>query len=191
VKAKEWEKASAPLAEVLPEFRRMRRGFFKLTGEWTAACLYANPSGFSRTTIYMEAFGLPLYLPSESLFFPFGFRVGHSWEGVEPGLVAEVRKSVPRLIKLADLRSMIKASSDWRIDPNQLEVRLGAGVILEEKSLVEEARRALVDWKAVQPWEPAVLERSRTLLDILDREGRSGAMAELGRRREVTTKLLR
>jgi len=191
MKAKEWEKASAPLAEVLPGFQRMRRGFFKLTGEWTAACLYANPSGFSRTTIYMEAFGLPLYLPSDSLFFLFGFRVGHSWEGVEPKLVEEVRKSVPKLMKLADLRAMVKASSRWRIDPYHLEVRLGAGVILEEKSLVEEARRALHEWHIGQPWEPMILERSRTLLDILDREGRSAAMAELGRRREVTTKLLR
>jgi len=191
VKAKEWEKASAPLAEVLPGFQRMRRGFFSLTSEWTAACLYADQSGHSATTIYIEAFGLPLFLPEESLFFLFGFRIGNTWEGVEPKLVEEVRKSVPKLMTLADLRAMVKASSRWRIDPYHLEVRLGAGVILEEKSLVEEARHALHGWHIERPWEPMILERSRTLLDILDREGRSAAMAELGRRREVTTRLLR
>jgi hypothetical protein len=191
VKEKDWVVASEPLAEALAGFRRMKRGFVRTVGEWVAAGIYCDNSAHSKTVVYLQAFALPLYIPKVHLWYPFGFRIGNTWDRVDDQAVAAAVKAVPKLMKLADLRAMVKQGDRWKIDPNHLEVRLGAGILLDDRRLVEDARVVLPSWPVERDWEHQIVKRCAQLLDIVDAQGRNAAVAELARRREVVMAVLR
>jgi hypothetical protein len=190
MKAKEWDVASQPLAEVLQGFRRMKRGFVRFTSDWTAACIYADNSGFS-SGFYLDAFAMPLFVESRYLAGTNSLRIGGIWDRIDDETVAAVRQAVPKLVKLADLKTMVRDSPRWKIDLHHAEVRLGAGILLKDRRLVSDVREGLRGFRAEERWEHEAFDRCQQLLAILDAGGEGAAVAELERRREVTVSILR
>ena len=88
VKGSGWDQVSRPL-EVLPDFRPMSRGYKRLH-EWLAECFVAEPSAFSATNFYIQAFVLPRFVPTDQIYFDFGFRVGELWQEFTENPVASL-----------------------------------------------------------------------------------------------------
>jgi hypothetical protein len=185
VKAAEWKRAARPLAEVLPGFRPIKFGFSRVH-EWIAECVAADTSAFSANAFYVQAFALPRFVPTDHLYFDYGFRIGGRWERVSPELVGEVRRALPRLSELATLDGLLAATAQWKLNLYHAEVRLGIAVLREDVVVFDSTRATIATWTPTLAWEPEVMSRCATLAGAVDRGGFPAGLAELkGRRSEV------
>lgn len=163
MRAKEWTKLSAPLAGRLTGFRPIEFGFVR-EREWVAECLTVNTSAFSKEAFYMEAFPLPLFIPTDTLYFNYGFRIGQRWVSVGQELEAAVVSAIPRLETLATLRGLWDAarSSDFVRD---LEVRVCIALLTGDLDLMAEYAGRMFERPWSRGWEVEVVDRVRTLQD--------------------------
>ena len=103
MKAREWSVAARPLEPILSGFHPIKRGFAR-QHEWIAECVYADPSSNSKSMFYLEeVFVLPLFIPTEYLYFNYGFRIGGIWDEVGTELTQALREALPRLASLATI----------------------------------------------------------------------------------------
>jgi hypothetical protein len=170
----------------MPGFEPVRAGFVR-RHEWIAECLLYESSAFSRERFYLQAFALPLFIPTDHLYFSYGFRVGNGyWEAVDTKLLKEVRRALPKLEQLATLKGLSTATSDWRrrLDIYHAEVQLCLHALFDERSKLEGIAEQLDSWQTTTDWESAVLQRCKDFSAIVQREGVPAGIAELERRRD-------
>jgi hypothetical protein len=181
MKLGEWNRQSAPLEELLDGFQRCRWGFVR-KHEWIAECLFADSSQFDGRAFYVEAFPLPLFVPTTHLYFDYGFRVGDRWDAVDRPLVAAVRRALPQLAAVSTLQGLREAAS-VQSNAYHAEIRICLAVISDDSSALAASRNNLEQLIATAPWEADVLSRSRELLDVLGSSGRDAAIDVLTARR--------
>jgi hypothetical protein len=189
MRAREWARAAQPLARELDGFHPIRFGFAR-PHDWVAECIYAETSAFSSETFYIEAFALPLFIPSTHLYFDYGFRIGTSWQDVSPRLAAAVRASRHRLSEIASLSGLHAAASYPESNIHHAEVRLGIDLLTGDTDAFQITREIVQRWEISIEWEREVLDRCQTLLRAVDAGGPGSGIAELARRRDVTRQLL-
>jgi hypothetical protein len=188
--AKEWAKVSWPIAAVLPGFQPIRRGFVRWH-DWLAECIYAESSS-TADHFYIEAFVLPLFVPTAYLYFSYGFRIGNTgWDAVSGDLVAAIKEALPRLEALASPAALVELASNITLNVRHAELRLCAGLIMDDGHLFESSRKAIEQWVASIAWEDEVIARSRALLAIVDAGGMDAGLAELRGRCAEVARLLR
>ena len=184
MRASEWKRASHSLEKALPGFEPMKFGYVStIRNRWIAECIFADSSAFSAARFHLEAFVLPLFIPTTHLYFSYGFRIGTYWEDVSTTLIRAVVDSVPRLHEMTDLRRLIEAAVNWKINAHHLELRIAGAVILDDHQLMSESRLVLSDWKCTVAWEEEVVRRCNDLLGVIDEAGVQSAIFELERRR--------
>jgi hypothetical protein len=130
VKASEWKRAASVVAAVLPEYRQSPFGFVR-SDEWIAAGYYVDSSAFSSAAFYVQAFVMPRFVPADSLYFDYGFRVNGRWEEVGPELAEAIAAAEPRLAEVAT----IAGASDWQRNINHTEVRLSVAVLTRNEDV--------------------------------------------------------
>ena len=189
MKAVEWERESRPLSAVLPGFRSIKFGFARVD-EWVAECIAADTSAVSSAAFYVQAFALPRFIPTEHLYFDYGFRIGGRWEHVSPELVDAVRGALPRLSELASLNGLMTAAARWKVNLYQAEIRLCIAVLLGDLSLFEEAQARFATWTPTLEWEPEVIARCEGLMRDVEHGGFARGVAELERRRSDVDPLI-
>jgi hypothetical protein len=189
MRAREWATAAQPLARVLEGFQPIRFGFAR-AHDWVAECIYAETSAFSSETFYLEAFALPLFVPSKHLYFDYGFRIGHSWHGVTPKLTEAVRASLRNLSEIASLAGLHAAASDPESNIHDAEVRLGVELLSGDTDRFQRTRGILERWEVSIEWEREILDRCENLFRTVDAGGPGSGIAELARRRDSTRQLL-
>jgi hypothetical protein len=186
VKSREWKRISPPLADLLPGFEPVRAGFVR-RHPWIAECLLYESSDFSRERFYLQAFALPLFIPTNHLYFTYGFRVGNGyWEAVDANLLEEVRRALPKLERLATLEGLRTASADWHrnLDPYHAEVQLCLHALFDDRSEFQDIAERLDSWKTSTDWASEVLQRCKDFAAIVLRGGSPAGIAELQRRRD-------
>lgn len=178
--AREWARASAPIAAVLPGYRAVKHGFIR-EGEWLVDGFFAQSSAFSRHVFHLEAFALPLFVPTTFLYFEFGFRVGR-FEQIDSDVVEAVVRSLPRLQASATLDGVDELAGN-RLNLRHWEIRIAIAIIRGQVSLAEQYWNRLDGWKIESAWEPEILDRLGALTSIVANEGREAAVAHLRDRR--------
>ena len=138
----------------------------------------------------MHAFVLPLFIPSQFLYFNYGFRIGDRWLGVTDEMVRAVSAALPRLAGLASLEALYDASANPTVDAHHAEVRLGVDVLLCRDRGVAHWHQLLDAWRVEREWELEVLERGRQLCATYERQGSAAALGLLAQRREGVRRLL-
>lgn len=189
MKAREWKKASGVVANVLPEYRLIRFGFVRCD-EWIAAGYYIDSSAFSSTAFYVQAFAMPRFVPAESLYFDYGFRVNGRWEEVGSELADAITEAEPKLAEVATVGGLLAGTTDWRLNVNHAEVRLCIAVLTRDDALFVETRQAVKKLVAEVPWEEDVRNRCLELAAVVDDSGFPAGEAILARRREAVDRLL-
>ena len=81
-------------------------------------------------SLLFASIALPRFIPTEHLYFDYGFRIGGRWEHVSPELVDAVRGALPRLSELANLKGLMTAAALWEVNLHQAEIRLCIAVLL-------------------------------------------------------------
>ena len=187
--SREWASQAVPIAAILPEFQPIQFGFARVN-EWTAECLYADTSSVSRRAFYLQAFVLPLFVPTQHIYFDYGFRIGDRHELVNSRLVSQVAALLPRLSQLATFDGLYAAAAN-PFDVRHVEVRLCCGILAGSSGWIEDNGARLERWAMGAPWEGEVLQRSRALFARAKADGINAAVADLRRRRDGVIKLLR
>lgn len=183
---------SRAIAERLSTWESMKFGYFSTERDpWVAACLYAQSSGFSKSTYYLQAFVLPLFVPTTFLYFDFGSRVGGGWEGVSPELLKELDSVVPPLLNEATVESVAARASEVTINLYHLEVAICASILRDEPARLPQLRAIARGWQTEVAWEAEVLGRCIATLDALARDGRESVLTNLRRCRDEVLTLLR
>jgi hypothetical protein len=185
--AKEWSRVSGPIAEALPGFRTMKRGFVK-ESEWVAECFFADSSAFSKEVFYLEAFALPLFRPTEYLYFNYGFRVG-GYDGVTDEVVRAVRRAQNRLATIATLDGLEKAWSN-DLDVRSWEQRMYSAILRGDLDRAAQIGETIARWNPEREWEPEVIERASKIATLLRVGGRAAATDALAQHREDVRALL-
>lgn len=191
MKSAEWKRAARPLADALPAFRAMRRGFVR-EHEWVAECIYADQSGFSKS-VYLEAFVMPLFIPADSIYFNYGFRIGsgtRTWSTIDDKAVAAVLSALPQLHKLASVSALIAHASEWKVNPYHLELRLRGSLIQRDERLFTEGNELLRGWKIEVAWERDIIDRCHELVEFVDQAGMEAGVLQLHQRRDSVLAVL-
>lgn len=165
----------------------MTRGFVRET-DWVAECFFANSSAFSKDVFYLEAFALPLFVPTEHLYVNYGFRVGR-YENVNAEVVKAVQKARGRLAKMSTLEGLEKAASS-NLDIRSRELKMYAAILRDSVDRAEEDFETISLWKVERDWESEVIDRAARIAALLRASGRSGAMEALKEHREAVRGLL-
>lgn len=189
VRAKEWKRAAAPLDDALPGFGPIRFGLVR-EHRWLAECVYADTSSFKRERFFLNAFVLPLFIPTDRLYFNYGFRIGTHWDGISAEDVDAVIAALPRCEDLTSWPGLRAAAKNWRINLRHAELRLCIGILQSDDTLLSSTRQAIETWQPSREWENDLLERNAALLSKLDRDGRDAAIRHLEARRTQVTALL-
>jgi hypothetical protein len=145
----------------------MRRGFFR-EHHWVAACIYADTSSFSRERFYLDAFALPLFIPTDHLYFNYGFRIGTHWDELTDETIDAVAAALPRLESLTTWAGLVAAARSWTVNLRAAELRLCIGILAPEETALAPVREAIEQWRVSRGWEHEVLERRRPqVLELL------------------------
>jgi hypothetical protein len=167
----------------------MRFGFARVD-EWIAECLRAESSSFNSTAFYMQAFALPRFIPTEHLYFNYGFRIGGRWDGISSELVTAIRGSLARLSNIASFDGLLGAATQPDVNARHAEVRLCVGLLTNDMALFKNMSEQILSWKVKLAWEPDVLGRCHDLIIAVDHEGPSRGVAILESRRTGIDALL-
>jgi hypothetical protein len=190
VKATQWAKAASPLLEALPSFHLFKSGLAR-EHRWVVECLYIDSSSFSSDKFSVEAFVLPLFIPTGHLYFNYGFRIGGQWDRVDDELISAVIHELPRLEGLTSWSGLIDCAADWQINVRHAELRLCVGILESDLDLIAESRRRVEAWQPAVAWETEVLSRCKQLLDVLNQKGRDAAELVLAARKPDVLALIR
>jgi hypothetical protein len=185
-----WARQSWPIAEALPGFDPIKLGFVHFD-EWVAACIVADPSEFKSSAFSVQAFALPLFVPTDHLYFDYGFRIGERWDGISSELIAAVRRSVTQLQRLATLDGLLASASHPNVNIYHAELRLCIGLIKDDTQLFSTTRESIAAWKQNIEWETPVIQRCSELAISVQQGRRSHGLAELERRRQDVKSLLK
>jgi hypothetical protein len=166
VKATEWTTLSGPLAAALPDFEQVKKGFIQ-RHEWVAACFYADSSSYSGSAFYLEAFALPLFVPSDHLYFNYGGRVGAKWEDVTDDLLRAVEASLPRLNQLATLDGLLGCAVRPHVDLHHTEVHFCVALIRGDVESFHRLGDEIGTWNEEQTWERPIIDRCATLAETV------------------------
>jgi hypothetical protein len=192
MKAKEWERAAAPLQARLPGFRPIRFGFVS-EGDWIARCIFADSSRWSAARIRIHLFPLPLFVPAPGLSMGRGFRLdeGKLWEIVDEELFGAIERALPELDRLATLESLVEQEDKWEINIYQAELRLCVGVIWRDHAMVDDVRRVLqAPAESEDEFIDGARERCASLVETIDSDGFDVAERLLAARRSDVLALL-
>jgi hypothetical protein len=181
VRAAEWSRVSWPLAAVLSDFEPVKRGFIR-RHEWVAEGFYADSSSFSRSVFYLHAFAIPLFVPSDHLYFTYGARVGSRWEGVTDELLAAVRASLPGLRELATLDGLRRRADRPAVDLHHAEVHLCVALIQEKAERFVTLAKAIDAWNEQLAWERPTIDRCARLAEIVRAAGQEAGIQTLRER---------
>jgi hypothetical protein len=184
-----WARQAWPIAEALPGFDPITLGFAR-AGKWIAACIVADPSEFKMTAFSLQAFALPLFLPTQHLYFDYGFRVGERWESVSSELVAAVRTSVPELEKLATFDGLLAAASHSDVNIYHAELRLCVALLTGDAATFGAITDRISTWKQHVEWERPVIDRCLALAESVAEGGSPAGIVTLERRRRDVMSLL-
>ena len=189
MRASEWKKACQPLAAVLPGFEPYKTGFVRQR-EWIAECIHMDSSSFSSTRIYIEAFALPLFVPTDYLYFDYGDRVGHHyWEGVTDELVDAVAAHLPILQEFATLDGVMQRAEQPDIDAHHAELHLCVALIQGKRDRFDKMAHALRVWDADQDYENEIVRRCASLAAIVEASGVDAGVSSLRERIPVVMSL--
>jgi hypothetical protein len=193
MKQSEWERASAHLDDVMVGYQRFKSGFFRRQ-DWLIDGLSFDSSGFSAELFYLEAFRVPRFVPTDHLYYSFGFRIGPGWKWKRGELLPDqsikaVRKALPKLQKGTNLQNLWKIAERWSIDLHHAELRLGVAVLNEDQHWIDDLGRLFATFSCDSDWEEIIAERSRELLATVDRGGYEAGRELLGIRRESVDEL--
>lgn len=165
----------------------MPRGFVR-EGEWVAECFFADSSAFSKDFFYLEAFALPLFVPTDYLYFNYGFRVG-GYEAVTKDVVTGVRKASDRLAKMATLDGLEKSASN-DLEIRTWELKMYSAILRNKLDRAQELSETINGWKIERAWEAEVVERAAKIAALLRGGGRPTALEGLARNRDAVRELL-
>lgn len=192
MRASDWKYYAKPLAAAFPDFELMTKGLVK-RHPWVAECLLAESTD-SRKVFYLEAFALPLFVPTDCLYFSYGFRIGQRWDAEITSaseLVGAVEAEMPRLHALATTEGLTEMTSRWREDPYQAEVRLCLSLLADDQTEMGTVARALRAWHSTIDWEEEIVRRCLDLIDVVTKHGMPAGLAVLEQRRSHLDLLLR
>jgi hypothetical protein len=189
VKAAEWKRSADVVAAVLPEYSAIRFGFVKST-EWIASGYYADSSAFSSSAFYLNAFVMPRFIPAESIYFDYGFRVDGQWEKIGPELADAVAAAEPKLADAATLDGLLAAASDWQRNINHAELRLCVSVLMRDEAAFAEAKHATTDLVPEVRWEAEVRTRCLEFAALAADQGFQAGEAVLASRRPEADRVL-
>lgn len=158
---------------------------------WVAECIYAETSSFTRERFFLNAFVLPLFIPTDHLYFDFGFRIGTHWDSVDGETVQAVVAALPRCEGLTSWSGLLAAAKNWEVNLYHAELRLCVGILQPDDKLLSSMRLAIERWQPSTEWEKGILARNSELLAVLDRDGRDAAVSHLEARRPQVLALLR
>lgn len=170
MRASEWSRMSEPLGAVLPGFERFRRGFVR-RHEWVAECVHADSSSHSRTAFYVHAFALPLFVPTDHLYFSYGERVGGRWEGMSDDLVRAVEAELPKLRELATLNGLVRRAQRPQLDIYHAELHLCVALIQGDTERFDSLSQQVAAWEQHVAWEGPIIDRCSDLIEIARVEG--------------------
>jgi hypothetical protein len=184
-----WNRVSQPIGDVLPGFRPIKFGYARV-GEWVAECIVAESSAFSSAAFYVQAFALPRFVPTDHLYFDYGFRIGERWEEVSAEVVEAVRDALPELSQFASFDGLLNAAVQPDVNLYHAEIRLCVSVLTRDAELFEEARELIANWTPAPGWEIDVLARCVELVRDVEEEGFPRGVATLEQRRQDVDRLL-
>lgn len=190
MKAAEWARVSAPLREALTAFRPMRFGLVH-EGEWVAKGIHVETSAFRADRVFIDAFTLPLFIPTKHLTLTYGFRIGHQWERVDAPMVRAVVDAMLRLDAFATSSAVVERAHNWQVNVRHAELRLCIAVLEGDRNIVCEVARTVRDWSPQRAWEKAVIARTMTIADLARTSGPEAAVTALAARREAVRGVLR
>jgi hypothetical protein len=169
----------------------MKFGFVS-EGEWVARCIMADSSRWSKTSIYVHGFVMPLFVPREYIYMSYGARVGGKlWENVDEELFLAVERELPELNRLATLEGLVECAHLWRRSIRDAELRLCVATIWRNDEMVQEVGDVLeARGEPDRDWVREVESRCAALLKVIDSEGFEAAEAVLAARRPAVLALL-
>jgi hypothetical protein len=188
MKAREWSQASRPIAAALSGFDPIRFGFTRIS-DWWAECFYANTSAFSKDWFYLEAFVLPLFVPTSFVYFDYGFRVG-AWDRVTPDVVRAVERAVPRLSSIASRDGLWAIAHDER-NVRQVELRAALSVLNGDVVAADSQADILRHMKLERDWEEEIRDRALQLVRGFRTDGWSATLQKLQSTRADVIAVLR
>lgn len=170
MKPSEWSKMSKPLAAILPGFDPFKKGFIRRR-EWVVECIYADSSGYSARAFYLEAFALPLFVPTDHLYFNYGRRVGRRWEAVTDDLVRAVEASLPMLEESATLDGLLQSAARPQVDLHHAEIHFCVALICDHLEDFHRLAEEIAAWSVERVWERPIIERCAALTEAVSAEG--------------------
>ena len=177
----------------LPGFVIKGRLLFIVPLGHTLRGFHVDGSSFDKQSFYVNAFFMPLYVPSEHLHLTFGRRLrgGGGWSTATPGfelvLEAQLQKEVPFLDGLKTARDVANALKPFaeRSNPHSHEALaytlVQAGEIRAAVSAIDTLLGSIEAIKRVNPqltWELAIAARAQLVRNKLT-EDLESATAQL------------
>jgi hypothetical protein len=140
-----------------------------------------EPSAFNKKEFFINAFFLPLYVPTKHLHFTFGHRVGlnQRWSidrsDLESALSLEMQKEVPFLTSLGTPRNVANAlnpltmpNQNGYVNPHCYEALAYALVLAGElKAAASVLDRLLQRASPLADWENEIASRARLVQEKL------------------------
>lgn len=193
MKQSEWKKVSTPLAERLPDFRRVRDGF-ALDAEWVSVCLLMDESR-QRDRFYLHAFLLPHFIPTENIYFTYGKRLLDSrnaqfWSEFTDELLSLSVGAVENLCKPDPLAALSRIAAERPLDTYLLELRLCLALLVDDDRSYRKHLPLIENWHIEADYEIEILERCRRVAELVEVGGRSAALLLFADRRATVRKLL-
>ena len=185
----EWRRIAKSLLPAAPEFELHKIGLIKRHPWFPEIVLGYSVS--RRDAFYLEAFVMPLFIPSEDVYLDYGFRIGDLWSTtVTEEMLDAVRSAMPRLHSLATKDGLLGMTTDWPINIHRAEVRLGLSILDEDLMGIRTIAEAVADWDIADGWVEPVVARCQDLISIVEQSGVVAARARLEQHRRDVERLL-
>ncbi len=177
---KDFVKLGQALANELPVFTVNGPILFIAPATRVVRGLSFDGSSFSRTSLYVDIFAMPLCVLQKHITLGYGDRVrehgvSDKWDkdmvDLVPRLTAAIRDfALPQLSKLDSLASLIEAKAA-KAYPNAIRDNEALGFMLAREGRVEESLRHLDkiirQHDPMRQWEVEVADRANKLLNLL------------------------
>jgi hypothetical protein len=139
---------------------------------------------------YVQSFALPLFVPTDHLYFTYGSRIGTGWQQVNRELVDAVRRELPTLHELATLDGLVRRASRPEIDLHHAELHLCASLIAGDRFHFDRLARDIAGWKESLAWQRPIIGRCAELVEEVRASGDAAGIALLRGRAPAVLSLL-
>jgi len=176
MRTKDFNSLTTALMKDLPGFRVKGSLMFIPPCKHLLRGIYFEPSAADGRSFYVWVFVLPLFVPTEHLYFNLGKRIGSGWNADSPDLLIELceaikREALPFLNSMGTLKGLtetpIENSPDIRA---QQAIAYGLAITGDIEQALIALDLLILSLDVEFPWQQAIKDKAQELSSMLKQD---------------------